>query len=91
MAAEVVVPLPTPERELSRAEKRMGRRRRTFIERNGQATSPRDRLDAAMDYFRGVTGDLRVDPVKAGAATEHLAERLVASADQLAKTVRRQR
>lgn len=90
MAAEVVA-LPTPERELSRAERRMNGRRTAFIERNGRATSPRDRLDAAVDYFRGVTADLRVDQVKSAIATEHLAERLVASADQLAKTIRRPR
>jgi len=90
MAAEVVA-LPTPEREQSRAEKRMGRRRTAFIERNGRAATPRERLEAAVDYFRGVTADPRIDPVKAGLATEHLADRLVASADQIAKTVRRQR
>jgi hypothetical protein len=90
MAAEIVA-LPTPDREQSRAERRMGRRHREFIERNGRAVTPRERLDAAVDYFRGVTADLRVDPVKAGVATEHLAERLVASADQLAKTIRRPR
>jgi len=91
MAAEVVVPLPTPDRELTRAEKRMRGRRTAFIERTGEATTPRERLDAALDYFRGVIADHRVDQVKAGVATEHLAERLVASADQLAKTIRRQR
>jgi hypothetical protein len=91
MAAEVVELHTSPEREQSRAEKRLARRRTAFIERNSRATTPRERLDAAMDYFRGVTAELRIDPAKAGVATEHHAERLVASADQLAKTIRRPR
>lgn len=94
MAAEVVVPFGRPgdvEREQSRAERRHVKRRRDFIERHGRATTPRERLEAAFDYFRGVTYDGRVDPAKAGIATDHLAERLIASADQLAKTVGRKR
>jgi len=94
MAAEVVVPIDRGvevKREQTRAEKRAGQRRRLFIERHGRATTPRERLDAAVDYFRGVAADHRVDQVKAAVATEHLAERLVASADQLAKTIRRNR
>lgn len=94
MAAEVVVPFGRPvdpDRELSRAERRHARRRRDFVQRYGTATTPASKLAAAIDYFRGVTADHRVDPVKAGIATEHLADRLIAAADQLAKTVGRKR
>lgn len=91
MAAEVVA-FPAAEREPMRAERRAAQRRRLFIERTGTAVSPREKLDAAVDYYRATISDHRVNPDKAGVATEHLAERLIASADQLAKTVtRRQR
>lgn len=94
MAAEVVVPFGRPvddEREQSRAEKRHTRRRRAFVQAHGEATSPREKLEAALDYFRSVTADHRVNPVKAGIATEHLADQFVSAADQLAKTVGRKR
>lgn len=94
MAAEVVVPFgrqASEERELSRAEKRHVGRRHNFVQKYGTATTPREKLEAALDYFRSVTADHRVNPVKAGIATEHLADQLIASADQLAKTVGRKR
>jgi hypothetical protein len=94
MAAEVVVPFGRPvdeERELNRAERRHTRRRISFVGKFGVATTPREKLEAALDYFRSVTADTRVNPVKAGIATEHLADQLIASADQLAKTVGRKR
>lgn len=93
MAAEVVAfgrPV-SEERELNRAEKRHVGRRQSFVQRYGAATTPREKLDAAADYYRGVIADHRVNPVKAGIATEHLADQLIASADQLAKTVGRKR
>lgn len=75
-----------------RAERRAAQRRRHFIKRIGAAATPREKLDAAFDYFTATVADHRVNADKAGIATEHLAERLIASADQLAKTVtRRQR
>ena len=92
MAAEVVVPFGRPvdeERELNRAERRAAKRRTLFVVRFGQATTPRDKLDAAIDYYRGTAKDHRVNQAKATIATEHLAERLIASADQLAKTITR--
>lgn len=91
MAAEVVA-FPAAEREPMRAERRAAQRRRHFIQRIGSTSTPREKLDAAIDYYRATIADHRVNPDKAGIATEHLAERLIASADQLAKTVtRRQR
>lgn len=94
MAAEVVVPFGgavSPEREQSRAQKRHTRRRHDFVKRYGKATDPRGKLDAAADYFRSVIADHCVNPVNAGVATEHLADQLISSADQLAKTVGRTR
>jgi hypothetical protein len=94
MAAEVVVPfgrLADDEREKSRAERRHKRRRTSFVGKYGVATTPREKLDAAADYFRGVIADHHVNQVKAGIAAEHLADQLIASADQLAKTVGRKR
>lgn len=92
MAAEVVAfGRPVDEREPMRAERRAAKRRTLFVLRFGQATSPREKLDAAIDYYRATAGDARVNSVKAAIATEYLAERLIASADQLAKTVGRKR
>jgi hypothetical protein len=93
MAAEVVAfgrPV-SEERELSRAERSHARRRRDFVQKYGAATTPAEKLSAALDYFRGTTADHRVNQIKAGISTEHLAEQLIASADQLAKTVGRKR
>lgn len=93
MAAEVVAfgrPVDV-EREQSRAERRHARRRTGFVGKYGAATTPREKLDAAADYFRGVIADHHVNQVKAGIAAEHLADQLIASADQLAKTVGRKR
>lgn len=89
MAAEVVAFDRNPEREPMRAERRAGQRRIHFIKRIGTATTPREKLDAAIDYYRATISDHRVNADKAGIASEHLADRLVASADQLAKTVTR--
>lgn len=93
MAAEVVAfsrPVDE-ERELNRAERRHTRRRTRFVGKFGVATSPAAKLEAAIDYFRSVAADHRVNQAKAGIATEHLADQLIASADQLAKTVGRKR
>jgi hypothetical protein len=93
MAAEVVAfgrPVDD-EREQSRAERRHARRRTNFVGKFGVATTPAAKLEAALDYFRSVTADHRVNQTKAGIATEHLADQLIASADQLAKTVGRKR
>lgn len=88
MAAEVVElnavdPVPM------RAERRAARRRTHFLKRYGQATTPVQKLDAAVDYFRATITDHRVNQTKGDIAVEHLAERLIASADQLAKTIRK--
>jgi hypothetical protein len=92
MAAEVVVPIDRgTDREQSRAERRVGRRRIRFIKSIGEATTPRQKLDAALDYYRATIADHRVNPDKAAIATEHLADRLIASADQLGKTIRGRR
>lgn len=92
MAAEVVVPLDRgTDREMSRAERRVGQRRVTLIQRIGNAMTPRQKLDAAVDYYRATIADHRVNPDKAAIATEHLADRLIASADQLGKTIRGRR
>jgi hypothetical protein len=90
MAAEVVA-FPAAEPEPMRAERRAKGRRLHFIKRIGTAVTPREKLDAAIDYYRATIADHRVNPDKAEIATEHLADRLVASADQLAKTIRRTR
>lgn len=88
MAAEVVA-FPAAEREPMRAERRAAGRRRLFIQRLGATTTPLEKLNAAVDYYRGTIADGRVNPAKAEIATEHLVERLIASADQLTKTIRR--
>jgi len=91
MAAEVVSLPVSPEREKSRAERRFARRRADFIGRMAEAQTPRERLDAAIDLFRATIADHSVNPDKATLATDHFTDTLIASADQLAKTVRRQR
>lgn len=95
MAAEVVTPFDRggrDEEELSRREERLERRRVEFIgKRMARAHTSREKLNVALDYFRAMTADYCVDAVKAGIATEHLADRLIASADQLANTIRRSR
>lgn len=88
MAAEVVE-LRTTEREPMRAERRAAQRRRLFIERLGATATPLEKLNAAIDYYRGTAADHRVNAEKAAVETEHLADRLIASADRLAKTIRR--
>lgn len=88
MAAEVVA-FPATEREPMRAERRAARRRRRFIKLLGEASTPREKIGVAFDYYTATITDHRVSPEKAAIATEHLAERLIASADQLAKTIRR--
>ena len=90
MTAEVV-PINGAEPEPSRRQERLSRRRLHFITKIGQAQTPREKLDASIDYFRAMTADHRVNPEKAAIATEHLAERLRTSADHLAATIRRQR
>jgi hypothetical protein len=91
MAAEVVTPFdrgPEPKR----GEKSHSRRRLEFIGRRmPKAHTSREKLDVALDYYRAVVADHRVNQIKAGIATEHLADRLIASADQLANTIRRNR
>jgi hypothetical protein len=93
MAAEVVTPFDraAENRESTRAERRGSRRRILFIKRIGNATTPREKLDAAIDYYRATISDHRVNQAKAAIATEHMADRLIASADHLAKTIRRNR
>lgn len=93
MAAEVVAfgrPV-SEERELNRSERRQTRRRTSFVGKFGVATTPAEKLGAALDYFRSVTADHRVNQIKAGIATEHIADQLIAAADQLAKTAGRKR
>lgn len=75
--------------EPRRIERRNMQRRERFVLRYGKATTPREKLDAAIDYYRATVSDHRVNFAKASTATEHLADRLIASADQLAKTVGR--
>lgn len=92
MAAEVVQFERPGERDLQRAEKAHARRRTEILtKRMATAQTPREKLDVALDYYRAVTSDHRVNQAKAGIATEHLADRLIASADQLANTIRRTR
>lgn len=94
MAADVVTPFDRglePPRRPHRAGERVKRRRLHFITRIGRAQSTDDKLVAAVDYFRATSKDHAVDPVKAAASTEQLWRALVDHADQLAKTVRRNR
>jgi ribosomal 50S subunit-associated protein YjgA (DUF615 family) len=93
MAAEVVVPFDRgQDREPTRGEKAQKRRRLEYIGRQmAQASTPSQKLNVAIDYFRATAADHRVNQAKADIATEHLADRLIASADQLAATIRRNR
>lgn len=92
MAAEVVQFERADQREPQRAEKAHARRRTAIIgARMATAQTPREKLDVALDYFRATVADHRVSQPKAAIATEALADRLIASADQLAKTIRRTR
>jgi len=91
MAAEVVQ-FERPEPKPTRAENAHKKRRLEIIgKRMATASSPREKLDVALDYFRATAADHHVNQAKAGIATEHLADRLIASADQLANTIRRNR
>lgn len=92
MAAEVVQFDRADQREPQRAEKAHARRRTEILtKRMATAQTPREKLDVALDYFRATAANHRVSQTKADIATEALADRLIASADQLAKTIRRTR
>lgn len=94
MAAQVMgvsMPEADDQAETSRAIERADRRRTRFIQKIAATNTPREKLEASLDYYRAVIADQRVNQVKAGTATDHLAERLIASADQLANTIRRTR
>lgn len=92
MAAEVVQFDRAEQREPQRAEKAHARRRTAILtKRMATAHTPLDKLVVALDYFRATIADHHVSQPKAEIATEHIAERLIASADQLANTIRRTR
>lgn len=92
MAAEVVQFVQADTRDLQRAEKAHERRRTAILtKRMAAAQTPREKLDVALDYFRATAANHRVSQTKADIAMEALADRLIASADQLAKTIRRNR
>lgn len=92
MAAEVVQFDRAEEPKPTRAENAHKKRRLEIIGRRmATAQTPLDKLVVALDYFRATAADHRVSQPKADIATEHLAERLIASADQLANTIRRTR
>lgn len=92
MAAEVVQFERADQREPQRAEKAHARRRTAIIvKRMATARTSLDKLVIALDYFRATVADHHVSQSKADIATEALADRLIASADQLAKTIRRTR
>lgn len=92
MAAEVVQFDRADQREPQRAEKAHARRRTEILtKRMATAQTPLEKLVAALDYFRATVADHHVSQSKADIATDALADRLVASADQLAKTIRRTR
>jgi hypothetical protein len=92
MAAEVVQFERPDEREPQRAEKAHARRRtEILIKRMATAQTPRERLDVALDYFRATAANHHVNQAKADIAIDHHADRLIASADQLANTIRRTR
>jgi hypothetical protein len=92
MAAEVVQFERPSEREPQRAEKAHARRRTEILtKRMAAAHTPLDKLVVALDYFRATVADHHVSQPKAEIATEHIAERLIASADQLGATIRRNR
>ena len=92
MAAEVVQFERPEDPKPTRAENAHKKRRLEIIgKRMAKARTPREKLDVALDYFRATAADHHVNQAKAGIATEHLADRLIASADQLANTIRRTR
>ena len=94
MVAEVMNPLDRglePPRKPLRATERHNRRRALFVARMGRATTPDDKLVAAIDYLRGTAKDHAVDHDQAETTLEHLTRALIDAADNLAKTIRRQR
>jgi hypothetical protein len=94
MVAELMTPLDRgleQPRKPFRAEERAKKRRDHFILRIGRAKTPADKVAAAVDYLRAAMADHRVDPVEIVTQTDHVTHALINAADQLAKTVRRNR
>lgn len=94
MVAEVMNPLDRglpPSRRPFRSEARAKKRRAHFVIRIGHARTADDKLTSAVDYLRATAKDHAVDHDQAETTLEHLTRTLIDAADQLAKTIRRQR
>lgn len=95
MAADVVTPfdrgLEPHHGTLTRAQQKAHKSRAAFVIRFARAHSPRAKFDAAADYLRGMANNPGVDHDQAQAGLEQLARLMIDRADQLAKTIRRNR
>lgn len=94
MVAELVNPMDRglePQRKPHRAEERARRRRAAFVARFSRAKTPGDKLDVAVDYFRATAKDHSIDQAAATTAMDQQARALIDRADQLTKTLRRNR
>lgn len=93
MVAELVTPLHRglePEPKVYRFTKRLARRRDRTNRRLGQAQSPAEKFEIAVDHFRATAKD-EVDQEQANTAYEHLMWTLLNAAGALEKTIRRHR
>lgn len=94
MAADTMIPMDRglePQRKPFRALQRAARRRAWFVERIARAKTPEAKLDAAVDLLRATVADRKIDPAQAATVSEQVVRYLVEAADQLTKTIRRDR